>query len=168
MVQILYSAEFKKVVVQKYFSRGNRSLEDLSAELNVATSTIYSWVKKHKKYATNIDMKDTPKRPQDWAPDEKIRAFFDYENLSVEQQGEFIRKKGLHSTHISEWKKLCITALASRRSDIASRDELNAAVRRIKELECDLLRKDRALAETTALLVLKKKADLIWGKEDPR
>ena len=35
-----------------------------------------------------------------------------------------------------------------------------------KELKRDLYRKDRALAETTALLVLKKKADLIWGTEE--
>ena len=37
---------------------------------------------------------------------------------------------------------------------------------RNKELERDLNRKDKALAETTALLVLKKKADLIWGTGD--
>ncbi len=40
---------------------------------------------------------------------------------------------------------------------------MGADKKKIKELERDLQRKDRALAETTALLVLKKKADLIWG-----
>ena len=32
-----------------------------------------------------------------------------------------------------------------------------------RALKKDLLRKDKALAETSALLILKKKADLIWG-----
>ena len=35
--------------------------------------------------------------------------------------------------------------------------------KRIKELERELARKDRALAETAALLVLGKKASAIWG-----
>ena len=168
MVQASYSEEFKKVAVQKYFSSKNRRLGDLSAEIGVASSTIHYWVQKYKKYAINTDMKDTPKRPQDWTADEKIQACFDYENLSAVQQGEFLRSKGLHSTHLAEWKKLCVSALSSKASEIAPRSELNEAVRKIKELERDLLRKDRALAETTALLVLKKKADLIWGKEDPK
>ena len=37
---------------------------------------------------------------------------------------------------------------------------------RIKELERELRRKDKALAETAALLVLKKKVQAIWGDED--
>jgi len=113
-------------------------------------------------------MKDTSKRPQDWTPDEKIQACFDYENLTTEQQGAFLRSKGLHSSHLLEWKKLCVSALSSKANDSAPRHELNDAHRKIKELEGDLLRKDRALAETTALLVLKKKADLIWGGEEPK
>ena len=168
MVQASYSVEFKKVAVQKYFSRGNRSLEDISTEIVVAKSTIYWWVQKHKKYAINANVKDIPKRPQDWAPDAKVQACFDYENLSAEQQGEFLRRKGLHSSHIFEWKKLCISALSSKRSDNVYRGELSDAHQKIKELERDLLRKDRALAETAALLVLKKKADLIWGSEEPK
>jgi transposase len=168
MVQASYTAEFKKVAVQKYFSRGNRSLEDISTEIGAGKSTIYGWVQKHKKYAINTNMKDTAKRPQDWTADEKIQACFDYENLTTEQQGEFLRGKGLHSSRLSEWKKVCISALSSKDNDSASRGELNDAHRKIKELERDLLRKDRALAETTALLVLKKKADLIWGSEEPK
>ena len=38
--------------------------------------------------------------------------------------------------------------------------------KRIKDLEKELLRKDRALAEAAALLVLKKKAQDLWEDED--
>ena len=38
--------------------------------------------------------------------------------------------------------------------------------KRIKELERELRRKDKALAETAALLVLKKKAQAIWGDRE--
>jgi len=39
--------------------------------------------------------------------------------------------------------------------------------KRIKDLERELARKDHALAETAALLVLRKKASAIWGDFDP-
>ena len=168
MVQATYSVEFKKMAVQKYFSRGNRSLEDISQEMDLPKSTLYGWIKKYKKYAINTDMKNTAKRPQDWATDEKIKACFDYENLAIEQQGAFLRHHGLHSSHLVEWKRLCVSALSSKGNNNVPGSELNDAHRRIKDLERDLLRKDRALAETTALLVLKKKADLIWGNEDQK
>lgn len=47
--------------------------------------------------------------------------------------------------------------------DPASRAEMSELKAKIKELDRDLNRKNKALAETTALLVLKKKADLLWG-----
>jgi hypothetical protein len=162
--RVRHSKELKKVAVQKYFSRENRSLEDLSLETGISKSTLWREVQKYKEYANSSDMKDTQKRPQDWSPNDKIRAFFDYENIAVEQQGEFLRGKGLHSNHILEWKKLCISVL-SKKNDSVHRGELNEANKKIKELEYDLTRKEKALAEAAALLILKKKADLIWGSE---
>jgi len=35
-----------------------------------------------------------------------------------------------------------------------------------KKLESELRRKDKALAEASALLILKKKANLIWGESE--
>ena len=55
----------------------------------------------------------------------------------------------------------------SDKSSNAKEKENKAASQRIqdemKQLKHDLNRKDKALAELTALLVLKKKADLLWG-----
>jgi len=157
MIQRTYSAEFKEVAVQKIFSNKNRKLLDIAKEIGVPKGTLYGWVQEYKKYDNNMAMNSTPKRPQDWTPHEKIKACFDYENLAQNQQGEFLRRHGLHSSHLSEWKKLCISALSSRTNDNVSRAELQSAHQKIKELEQDLLRKERALAETTSLLVLKKK-----------
>jgi transposase len=164
MLDRRYTEEFKKVAVQKYFSKGNRSLLDLCKEIGISRSSLRIWVQQYKKYANNSGMKDIPKRPQDWTAAEKIRALFEYENLSLEKQGEFLRSNGLHSSHVLEWKKLCISSLSSK----VNNTEVIEANRKIKELERDLSRKDKALSETAALLVLKKKADLIWGIEDPK
>jgi hypothetical protein len=104
------------------------------------------------------------RRPGDRSAQEKLKAVIEYERLDGERQGEYLRRQGLHSDHIAAWKKSMEAGLESGGgANPATRTERAQDKRKIKELEKELLRKDRALAETTALLVLKKKADLIWG-----
>ena len=98
------------------------------------------------------------RRPQDWTAEEKLNAVLEYEKLEEEQRGKYLREKGLHSVHIERWKEELIEGLKSSKS--AKKDPRD---KRIKELERELRRKDKALAETAALLVLKKKAQDIWG-----
>jgi len=89
-----------------------------------------------------------------------------YENLDEEQRGIYLREKGLHSVHQERWQQEFVEIYASRKKKTRGGDPRQ---KRIKELEGDLRRKDKALAETAALLVLKKKAQAIWGDpEDER
>lgn len=103
-----------------------------------------------------------PKRPQDWTALERAQAVLAASQLSDEELGEFLRSQGLHREQLDEWKRALEEALAQpRRGARASGD-----AKRIKELEREIARKDKALAETAALLVLKKKMALLWGEED--
>lgn len=156
------SEDFKEAAVQKLHSRGSRRVEDIAKELGVSAWTLYQWAKQ---CGTRSGMKNSERRPQDWSAQEKLKAVIEYEGLPPEKQGDFLRRTGLHSDHIAAWKKSMQGALESARKPTAEeRAERAEDKRKIKELERELHRKDRALAETTALLVLKKKADLIWGK----
>jgi len=104
------------------------------------------------------------RRPGDRSVSEKLKAVIEFEGLGGEKQGEYLRREGLQSEHIAGWKKSMEAGLeGSGGLTAANRSEWAADKKKIKELERDLHRKDRALAETTALLVLKKKAELIWG-----
>ena len=101
------------------------------------------------------------RRPQDWSAEDKLNALFEYEKLEEEQRGKYLREKGIHSVHIERWKQELIEGLKSSKS--GKKDPRD---KRIKELERELRRKDKALAETAALLVLKKKAQAIWGDRE--
>ena len=105
------------------------------------------------------------RRPQDLAAEEKLNAVLEYEQLEEEERGRYLREKGLHAVNIERWKQQIIEGLtAAKQTKSDPRDK-----RRIKELEKELRRKEKALAETAALLVLKKKAQAIWGeREDER
>ena len=98
------------------------------------------------------------RRPQDWTAEEKLDAVLEHEKLEEEQRGKYLREKGLYSVHIEGWKSQIIEGLKSSRS--GKKDPRD---KKIKELERELGRKEKALAETAALLVLKKKAQAIWG-----
>ena len=155
------SEEFRRAAVEKFHNRGSRSVEEVARGLGSIELVALSMVKG---YGSSEGMKKN-RRPAERSVQEKLKAVIEFEGLEGEKQGEYLRREGLHSEHIAGWKKSMEAGLESGSVGLSavSRSERAADKKRIKELEGDLRRKDRALAETTALLVLKKKADLIWG-----
>jgi transposase-like protein len=105
------------------------------------------------------------KRPKDWSPEEKLQAVLEASQLSEDELGAFLRKKGIHDIHLQQWRKEMISGLKNGSTHKKAKGKPPEA-KRIKELEKELNRKEKALAEAAALLVLKKKAQAIWGDED--
>lgn len=155
-----YSVEFKKSAVQKYLKRGDRKVEDILREVGISSPTLYQW---RDEFANVDGMKKTSQRPQDKSAKDKFKAVLEFENLPEDKQGEFLRRRGIHIEHIQEWREQMEKSLTPSKDKKAGRSERAEDRRRIRELEKEIKRKDKALAETAALLVLKKKANLIWG-----
>lgn len=152
--------EFKRAAVEKFHHRGSRSVEEVARGIGVSSWSLYHW---SKGYGSSEGMKKN-QRPAERSVQEKLKAVIEFEGLEGEKQGEYLRREGLHSEHIAGWKKKMEAGLGSGGGvNSATRTERAQDKKKIKELERELHRKDRALAETTALLVLKKKADMIWG-----
>ncbi len=156
--------EFRKAAVEKFQSRGSRSVDEVARVLGVSSWSLYQWSKRYGK----ADVMKHNRRPADRNVEEKLKAVIEFEGLEGEKQGEYLRRQGLHSEHIAGWKKSMEAGLEAGGGGLtaASRTEWAQDKKKIKELERDLHRKDRALAEATALLVLKKKAELIWGSAE--
>jgi transposase len=102
----------------------------------------------------------TARRPQDWTAEEKLEVVIEAASLPEEELGAFLRRKGLHEAHLKEWRQ---TVLSGLQKSPARSKKSTFEARRIRELERELDRKEKALAEAAALLVLKKKARAIWG-----
>jgi transposase-like protein len=151
---------FRRAAVEKFQSRGSRSVEEVARVLGVSSWSLYQW---SKRYGNRNGMKKN-RRPGDRSAQEKLKAVIEYEGLEGDKQGEYLRREGLHCDDIAAWKKSMEGGLEGGGGlTAASRTERAQDKQKIKELERELRRKDKALAETAALLVLKKKADLIWG-----
>jgi len=163
MGQPIYSQEFKKSVVEKVMNRGSRPVAAILEETGVSSPALYRW---KAEFANSGGMKKTSKRPQDRSAEEILKLVIEFEKLPEEKHGEFLRKEGLHSEHVEAWREQIKAALRPAKRTQAERSERAEDRRKINELEKELRRKDKALAEATALLILKKKADLIWGMGD--
>jgi transposase len=157
-----FSEEFKKSTVQKFISRGSKSASLIAEEMDVSLPSLYAW---SKKYAKGPRMENDQKRPKDRTTQEKFKAVMDFDRLPVEgpERGLFLRSEGFHTAHIDQWRAQMEKGLEAEKQSASNRGEITELSREIRELKKELNRKNSALAETAALLVLKKKADLIWG-----
>ena len=152
-----YSDTVKEAMVVKLTSLHAPSATALAQEVNIPQSTLSRWVREYGTIGRGGGtMKE--RRPQDWTAEEKLNAILEYEKLNEEERGKYLRERGLHSIHIEQWKEAIIRGLQSSKSN-----KKDSGQKRIKELEKELRRKDKALAETAALLVLKKKPRISGG-----
>ena len=104
------------------------------------------------------------KRPQDWTPEEKLEAVIEAATLPEEELGAFLRRQGLHEAQLREWRQQLLQGLEQPAQ--GAKKKRTAEARRLRQLERELERKDKSLAEAAALLVLQKKVQAIWGDED--
>lgn len=154
-----YSTEFKDVIRAKLLNRGNRSIIEVCEEEGVSHRTAANWI--HSRVISS-DMKKK-KSSQKWTAEQKLKAIIETASLSESELGAYLRKEGIFSTQLEEWKKEILSSLTSPQKLKLTKDDRD---QKIKSLEKEILRKDKALAEATALLILQKKVNLIWGNKD--
>jgi transposase-like protein len=169
-----YSEAFKRRMVQKLSGPGAISAYALAKEEGVSQTTLSRWKRQAgtlsgmttRKKKKEAQKNTTRKRPQDWSLDEKLQAVVEASGLSDEELGAFLRRKGLHEATLNQWRDLVASALGRPQPKNKKSRELKEAEKRVRKLEREVKRKNAALAETAALMVLKKKARAIWGDED--
>lgn len=164
-----YSAAFKAKMVQKML--GGRSASSLAEETGMHQPTLSKWlrdassVQAVKRRRQDEKAKTEGRRPDDWSAEEKLEAVLEAKRLSQSELGEFLRRRGLHEEQLRQWQETVnAAALESLRGRKAAGKSPEA--KRVKELERELSRKEKALAEAAALLVLRKKLNALWGDED--
>ena len=145
---------------------GNRSVSELAEETGISAVTLYAWRKQAR--AAGAVVPGDGKSPEGWSSQEKFRVVLESAGLNETELAQYCRRKGLYVEQIKAWREACEQANRPPQPSQARREREadKAAQQRIKQLERELRRKEAALAETAALLVLRKKAEALWGKEE--
>lgn len=174
-----YSQEFQNKMVEKLLCPGGPSVIQLAKKSGVSKSALYKWLKNLNQTASNkieastVNMtansnkpsnKNVPIRPQNWSAADKLNAIIVTTSMTDEEIGFYCRENGIYSRHLIEWRQLLIEGLKPSVNK-EQKIENTKLKTELKLLKSELNRKDKALAETSALLILKKKANLIWGEE---
>jgi transposase-like protein len=160
-----YSLERKESVLKKLLPPHNLSVAELARQEGISDVTLYTWRKQAKTRGAVVP--GNAKVPEDWPAEAKLAMVIETATLPEAALGQYCREKGLYPEQIRAWRQACITgqqaALALQQTE---REQSRVDKKRIRELERELHRKDRALAEAAALLVLRKKLNALWENDN--
>lgn len=169
-----YSETFKASCVQKAINRSDGvTVADVAAECQIGLTTLTRWIKASDATSLASDgsksanaCKQTEiegrqpsrlgreKRPKDWTSEERLQAIIDTDTLTEEALGAYCRSRGLYPHHLRQWR----SQLTSKSTPDGELPALKRLKSEKKQLQRELARKEQALAEMAALLVLQKKA----------
>jgi len=164
----IYSEAFKAQMVRRLIGPPRVSTHVLAEETGISQSSLSRWLRQAKRMSSHDEQgpsSSAPRRPQDWSPQEKWRAVLKASSLAPEALGSFLREQGLTQAQLDAWRDAALQGLTPTRPEKPERLS-PAEQKKLKQLEKELRRKDKALAELSALLVLSKKAQALWGDED--
>lgn len=150
-----YGQSFKNRAVARLLPPESAPLEAVAREVGVSADTLERW---------RSQALAQPVQQRTWTAAARLEAVITTAALDEAGRSAWCREHGVYPQELGQWRSSATQALANPEEVRASPQQTKGDRRRIKELERELRRKDRALAETAALLVLSKKVEAIFNR----
>lgn len=164
-----YSEAFQLKAIGRLAGSSAISASMLAREIGVSEATLSRWKTRWCSVTSDLASQGlvmtgtiSHLRPNDKPASEKFRIVCEARGLDDSALGEFLRKEGIHKAQLDEWTQEVLQALSAN-PKLSRTSHKNAEQRKVKDLEAELERKDKALAEAAVLLMLKKKHPRLWG-----
>lgn len=150
-----YGEKFKQRAVARLLPPESSAISTVSLEMGISVATLERW---------RADALSRPARERAWTAAARLQAVIATAAMEEAQLGAWCREQGVYPTELLQWKSDATAALTETTEERVSPQQVREDRKRIKELERDLRRKDKALAETAALLVLSKQMEAIFRR----
>jgi len=172
-----FTRSFKMQAVEKALNRPKHtSMASVAGTLGVGCSTLHRWVRQSRNQELALDSVPEDeiattrpmakeKRPQDWSLEDKLNIVMACASLDDEATSALCREYGIYPHHIEQWKQDFMRETPAGHQAKADSEAKNLKLEN-KALRKELKRKEKALAEAAALLVLQKKVAAIWGDDE--
>jgi transposase-like protein len=157
-----YPGIIKEAALEKMFHT-DLSLRQISDELSIPRATLHCWKKQYSMIKNDSEAINTP--AESWTPEEKFAVVLESATLSEVELNAYCREKGVYPAQIKAWREACVRGNQPQDKHLRREASYQQHKRKINTLERELKRKEKALAEMAALLVLRKKYDALW--EEP-
>lgn len=154
-----YSLKLKQVMVAKFLNNSENKIGKFSRENGIPESSLRYWLRQSEMGI--LGSMEKPRHFKYFNLSEKFNSILEFEKLSEEEQGKWLRKNGLKKLKLEQWKK----ELSANLDNLDDKGKNKAINKRIKKLEKELEKKDKALAEASAILFAKKKLEVYFGAE---
>lgn len=143
----------------------NKAVSELARETGITEQTLYTWRRQLKNQGCVVP--GDGKNAEQWSSEDKFAVVLETAKLNAAELAEYCRRKGLYAEQVAAWRQACSAANANAaQTTKGQRAQSQVDQKRIRTLEKELNRKEKALAEVAALLVLRKKAQAIWGDKE--
>lgn len=160
-----YSQERKEAIINKMLPPSSMSVSELAKQENIPYGTLYTWKQiyiEKTKQAQELQTENTTASTKQWIAEQKLATIIETNTLSEQERHEYCRKNGLYSVEIESWKASIIKETEQNVAQVKiDKSELKKLRSENNSLKKELNRKEKALAETAALLVLRKKLDAL-------
>lgn len=158
---MIYTHERRDAVLKKMLPPNNQSIAELAKQEGISEATLYNWRSQARKEGRL--MPDSDKTPQGWSSKDKFAAVLESAVMSEAEAAEYCRQRGLYPEQLASWRSACEQANDWSRTQEKQLKEASKTDRKaLKQLEKELARKEKALAEAAALLVLRKKLNAMF------
>jgi transposase len=159
-----YSPERKEAILKKLSPPHNLTVAEVSKQEGISTATLYNWRKQAR--TLGVVVPGRSKTTEDWSGEAKFAVVVETATLSEAELSQYCREKGLYPEQVKQWKQDCIEgASSSVERKHQEQKQSKSDRKRVRQLEKELRRKEKALAEAAALLVLRKKLNAFYGEE---
>lgn len=157
----LYPEELKASIIARMLPPNKSSVPEIARDTGIPKDTLYTWRRKAQKNGPEVQSKQSA----GLSSEDKFNVVLETASLNEVELGEYCRRRGLFPQQISTWRQTCTqahTPLAPKED----RKKLGTQAKTIKRLEAELRRKEKALAEAAALLILQKKVRTLWEEQE--
>jgi transposase-like protein len=160
-----YSEDQKQAVLARMSPPENRPVAALARETGIPAVTLYAW-RRHVQAQGGV-VPGNGENPERWRSADKFAVVVETARLNETELSEYCRTKGLYVEQVRRWREACeqANAWAETRQE-AGTAQRREDQKRIKALERELARKEKALAEAAALLVLRKKLAALRSEDE--
>ena len=131
------------------------AIDVVSREVGVSVATLERW------RAQALAAPGELTGGQRWTPAARLEAVITTAAMDAASRSAWCREQGLYAAELEAWKRDAIAGLGEPRAASAAEARQDDR-RQVRELERELHRKDKALAETAALLVLSKNLQAVF------
>lgn len=157
-----YSKEYRESILWRIMPPNSESIARIAKEEGISEQTLRNWQKRARRDGHAAPGTDA--QSEEWSTQDKFVIVVETASMNESELAEYARKKGLYVEQIKAWRDACMNANGGIAKEAARLNRaLKDSQKERRKLERELHRKEKALAEAAALLVLRKKARAIWG-----